>query len=101
MGILLEYAQMTYKDLKKLATDAEILYTIRAYDAEDMSLVQAYFHVKDNDPKFSALCDKLESIRHRGRHYNKVLSDIADMFVDAADRCSVEVFLAPPSFPTV
>jgi len=83
---------VTFVKLREMANDAEILYALAdLYDCDDMSLVNAYLHCKDNDQIFSDLCAKLLSIRTQSKMYNKVLSDCVKEFPIAALRINLDV----------
>ena len=78
---------MTIKKLKKLATDAEILYAIKDLAIvvdKGKNLINWYFFFKESDPKFSAACSRLESIHFRGRKYRKALKECLTSFKAAA-----------------
>jgi len=77
---------MTIKKLKKLATDAEVLYAIKdlLIVNNGKNLINWFFFFKENDPKFSAACSRLESIHFRGREYRKALKECVTSFKAAA-----------------
>lgn len=83
---------MKYEELKRLATDAEILFAIKdRYDCDYTNLVKAYLMIRELDDKFKSLCERLEVIRIRNREYNKVLKDIVETFKEAGLRQNIEI----------